>query len=92
MVKKDLREYFPGYNEGFDIHLEKNQVLRCKVTSAKKGTVAGDKTAGNYIKSVTRRELQDWYRNNLVQTGDTLIFEIIEHHKKYKMTFKRQEN
>jgi len=85
-VPKDVRHFFPGYNTAFLLETDIGEIPS-KVTSAPKDTKEGDPDAGNYIKSVYRNALTQWYdKHKDLKLGDKIIIEVIEPKKRYRLS------
>lgn len=88
-VQKSIRHFFPGYNLPFILETDIGEIS-AKVTSAPKGTKKGDPEAGNYIKSVYRNALTQWYdKHRDLKLGDKILIETIEPKKRYKLSVAR---
>jgi hypothetical protein len=81
-IPREYRSFFPGYKVDFLLQTDIGE-LNVKVTSGPKGTRIGDPEAGNYITG----GLKPWYdRHQHLKDGDTIIVEVIEPKRKYKLS------
>jgi hypothetical protein len=81
-VPRAKRRFFPGYKILFDLETD-TQAVRTRVTSAPKGTPAGDPNGGGYIQGGMR----PWYNSHpQLKPGDRLRFEALEPGKRYRLS------
>jgi hypothetical protein len=79
-VPKMFRRLFPGYKVPFILETNVGEI-ETYVTGGRTSDKEGDPNAGSYI----TKGLNKWYKHNDVKEGDTVIIEVIEPNKRYKL-------
>ena len=79
-VQKSFRRLFPGYKVPFILETNVGEI-ETYITGGHATDKVGDPDVGHYF----TKGLSKWYRHNDVKEGDTVIIEVIEPNKRYKL-------
>jgi hypothetical protein len=79
-VPKRFRRLFPGYKVPFILETNVGEI-ETYITGGYATDKVGDPDVGHYF----TKGLSKWYRHNDVKEGDTVIIEVIEPNKRYKL-------
>ncbi|HUU18166.1 MAG TPA: hypothetical protein VMW72_13535 [Sedimentisphaerales bacterium] len=86
-IPQKYRSFFPGYKIPFILETNIGEI-KTQVTSGPRGTEIGDPEAGKYIQG----GLKPWYdTHGELKQGNTLIIEVIEPKKRYKLSISTNE-
>jgi len=79
-IPKKFRLLFPGYKAPFTLETNVGEIVT-SIVGGSSANKKGDPLAGSYF----HKGLSKWFDQNRVKEGDTVIIEIIEPHKRYKL-------
>ena len=80
LIPKKFRPLFPGYKIPFTLKTNVGEI-ETHITGGYASDKRGDPAAGRYF----TKGLSKWFEQNDVKEGDTVVIEIIETHKRYKL-------
>jgi hypothetical protein len=79
-VPKKYRHLFPGYKIPFILETNVGEI-ETHVAGGHATDKEGDPSAGSYF----TKGLREWFKRNDVKEGDTVVIEVVEPHKRYKL-------
>jgi hypothetical protein len=79
-VQKRFRRLFPGYKVPFILETNVGKI-ETYITGGYATDKVGDPDVGHYF----TKGLSKWYKHNDIKEGDTVIIEVIEPNKRYKL-------
>lgn len=79
-VPKKYRHLFPGYKIPFILETNVGEI-ETHVAGGLATDKEGDPSAGRYF----TKGLGEWFKRNDVKEGDTVVIEVVEPHKRYKL-------
>jgi hypothetical protein len=79
-VSRKYRHLFPGYKIPFILETNVGEI-ETHVAGGHATDKEGDPSAGSYF----TKGLREWFKRNDVKEGDTVVIEVVEPHKRYKL-------
>jgi hypothetical protein len=79
-VPRKHRHLFPGYKIPFVLETNVGEI-ETHVAGGHATDKEGDPSAGSYF----TKGLREWFKRNDVKEGDTVVIELVEPHKRYKL-------